>query len=209
MVHAALGDPVRLRIADALLTSDRHPGWLQEQLGLRSNLLAHHINTLVTAGVVMRSQSEADRRRTYLSLTEIGRAALRGASIPARKVLFVCTHNSARSQLAQALWSRHSAVPGGSAGTRPADRIHPKAVKVAAEHGLSLPGQPRLLTTDDLQDALVVSVCDNADDEIGGEHLHWSVPDPAASDRILDFRRTYDLIESRIANLAEQIKETS
>lgn len=206
-MHAALGDPARLWIADELLVSDRSPAWLAAELAMRSNLLAHHVKALVDAGVVRRLPSEADRRRTYLSLTEVGRAALGAPSLSAQKVLFVCTHNSARSQFAQALWRERSDVPASSAGTDPAARIHPKAVSVAAAHGVELAGQPSALTEDDLTEALVVSVCDNADESLGTDHLHWSVPDPAIAGRVADFRTAYDLIESRITTLAAYVQE--
>lgn len=208
-VHAALGDPVRLRIAEELAVSDRSPAWLAVELGVPSNLLAHHVNTLVDAAVVHRGRSEADGRRTYLSLTELGRAAVSPSAVTARRVLFVCTHNSARSQFAQALWRRCSDVPAASAGTDPASRIHPKAVSVARAHGVLLEGQPSQLTKGDLDDALVISVCDNADETLDRDHLHWSVPDPARADRVADFRRAYDLIESRVGRLASYMKEQS
>ena len=208
LVHAALGDPGRLWIADSLQVSDRSPAWLAAELDMSSNLLAHHVKALVSAGVVRRIRSEADGRRTYLSLTDVGRAALGGTAIPARRVLFVCTHNSARSQFARALWRKHSSVPAASAGTDPAPRIHPKAVTVAAAHGLALSSHPTVLTQDALSEALVISVCDNADEALEPEHLHWSVPDPARSGRVADFRAAFDLIESRIGALASYMQET-
>ena len=208
-VHAALGDPVRLRIAEELAVSDRSPAWLAAELGVGSNLLAHHVNTLVDAAVVRRSRSEADGRRTYVSLTQLGRATVGPRPLTARRVLFVCTHNSARSQFAQALWRGCSDVPAASAGTAPARRIHPKAVSVASSHGVRLRGRPSLLSDDDFDGALVISVCDNADQMLDHEHLHWSVPDPARDDRVADFRSAYDLIESRIGTLADLVKEPS
>ena len=54
------------------------------------------------------------------------------------RVLFVCTRNSARSQLAAAAWARRSGIPAASAGTEPADRVHPRAVRVARRHGLAI-----------------------------------------------------------------------
>ncbi|HRK48353.1 MAG TPA: helix-turn-helix domain-containing protein, partial [Nocardioides sp.] len=57
---AALGDPVRLAIVDRLAASDELPSDLAEELGIRSNLLAHHLNVLEEAGLVRRQRSEAD-----------------------------------------------------------------------------------------------------------------------------------------------------
>lgn len=200
---------MRLQIADELLMSDRSPAWLADKFGIRSNLLAHHVNLMVAAGLVTRHASEADGRRTYLSLTPIGRAALGGAQIPAHKILFVCTHNSARSQFAQALWRDRSDLPVASAGTEPAERIHPTAVAVAASHGVELTGAPAALRNEDLEGALVVSVCDNADESLAGEHLHWSVPDPARTGRRADFRAAYTEIEQRVSTLANYVKEST
>ena len=67
--HAALGDPLRLQIVDPLAWGDLTPGDLAAALGLTSNLLAHHLGVLEAAGLVSRRRSEADRRRSYVSLT--------------------------------------------------------------------------------------------------------------------------------------------
>ncbi|HXV93148.1 MAG TPA: helix-turn-helix domain-containing protein, partial [Pseudonocardia sp.] len=118
-VHRALGDPARLAIADALLLGEMAPSELQTLLEIPSNLLAHHLRTLERAGLVARHRSEGDRRRTYLRLVPDALDALRpNRSRAAVRVVFVCTENSARSQLAAALWNGESAVPATSAGTR-------------------------------------------------------------------------------------------
>lgn len=130
-VHAALGDPARLSIVDRLLLADASPpSELQGLLSMPSNLVAHHLRILEEAGgVVQRSRSEADRRRTYLQLVP---AALEAALPPvanwqAQRVVFVCSHNSARSPLAVAIWNRRSTLPAVSAGTHPATKVHPGA----------------------------------------------------------------------------------
>src|ERR1700756_5277700 len=124
-VHAALADPARLAITDALADGDASPSELAELLAMPSNLLAHHLRVLEATGLVTRHRSEGDRRRTYLRLVPGVVDALTGPpGRVARRVLFVCTANSARSHLAAALWRRASAVPAVSAGTRPAARIH-------------------------------------------------------------------------------------
>src|SRR5204862_2194340 len=83
------------------------------------------------------------------------------------RVVFVCTRNSARSQLAASLWNGASAVPATSAGTHPAPEVHPGAVAVARRRHLSLVPQPPRHVDDVLaaQD-LVVTVCDNAHEEL-------------------------------------------
>ena len=73
-IHAALGEPVRLRIVDDLATCDRSPGELCDRLGLSPSLLAHHIDVLEDAGLVLRAHSHSDRRRRYLRLSSTARA---------------------------------------------------------------------------------------------------------------------------------------
>ena len=110
-VHAALADPARLLITDTLAAGDASPSDLAAMLAMPSNLLAHHLHVLEQAGLLTRRRSEGDRRRSYLRLVP---GALDSLSHPtsrrARRVLFVCTANSARSHLAAALWRRASRV---------------------------------------------------------------------------------------------------
>ena len=108
----------------------------------------------------------------------------------AASLLFVCTGNSARSQLAAAIWNSHrgdGVPPARSAGTHPAERVDPGAVDVAVRRGLRLAERPVGLVPGDLDDALVVTVCDAAHEELAAgavtgslewSTLHWSVPDP-------------------------------
>jgi DNA-binding transcriptional ArsR family regulator len=127
-VHAALADTARLAITDTLLAGDASPSELAAMLMMPSNLLAHHLHVLQQAGVITRRRSEGDRRRTYLRLI-LGALDPLAAPPPrtARRVLFVCTANSARSHLAAALWRRASSVPAASAGTHPGPAIDPGA----------------------------------------------------------------------------------
>ncbi len=210
VLFAALGEPVRLAVAESLVCDDRSPASLAREFDLASNLIAHHVNVLVDAGVVTRKPSQADRRRVYLTLTDRGRAAVTGPPLAsAHKIVFVCTHNSARSQFAEVLWRSHSSLPVQSMGTHPAQRVHPKAVDVAGRRGLDLRrAQPHVLAGDDLDDALVVTVCDNADEELaplGVAHLHWSVPDPARDGRTAAFDRAFTTIAARVDQLAERL----
>src|SRR5918992_5921537 len=135
-IHAALGEPARLAIVEALRLSDQSPSSLRHWLGIDSNLMAHHLDVLEGVGLIQRRASSGDRRRKYVRLTN---HALENffptAPLFVKAVLFVCTHNSARSQLAAALWNCKSTVYAESAGTHPADQVHPLAVAVAARHG--------------------------------------------------------------------------
>jgi protein-tyrosine-phosphatase/DNA-binding HxlR family transcriptional regulator len=209
-VHAALSEPARLAVVDQLLVGDRSPSELADVLDLPSNLLAHHLKVLQEAGLVERSRSEADRRRTYLQLVPGALAALvPAAALTAPRVVFVCTHNSARSQLAAALWARRSRVPAGSAGTRPAARVHPKAIRVAHRHRLTLqdPGTAYLADVARPED-LLVAVCDNAYEELGAQavRLHWSVPDPVRAGTAAAFERAFTDIERRVDRLATAVR---
>jgi protein-tyrosine-phosphatase len=213
--HAALGEPARVAIVDRLALGDASPSELGRELRLASNLLAHHLKLLERASVVERSRSEGDHRRTYLRLRHEALAGLLPCGVlRALRVVFVCTHNSARSQLAAALWQRHSEVPATSAGTEPARRVHPLAVATARGHGLSL-GRARTAHVDAVlrPGDLVVAVCDNAHEHLSqlavqvvgqvvGEQpagrLHWSVPDPAPAG-------TSDAFDSAFRDLADRI----
>ncbi len=161
-VHAALGDPTRLAIVDELLACDRSPVELRRLTGTESNLLAHHLDVLAGVGLITRQRSSGDGRRRYVHLDQ---AALIAVMVTARvapqPVVFVCTHNSARSQLAAALWTAITAAPADSAGTQPARRVHPGALDAARRAGLDMSGAvPRDMAEVELIDRLVVTVCD-------------------------------------------------
>jgi protein-tyrosine-phosphatase/DNA-binding HxlR family transcriptional regulator len=211
-VHAALADPTRLAMVDQLVTGDRSPGELAASLGLATNLLAHHVRALELAGLVTRSRSEGDRRRTYLRLVPSALAAHGlAASLRAPRILFVCTHNSARSQLAAALWRRRSRVPAASAGTDPAARIDRRALAVARRHGLSMAGA----ATAHLADArgpsdLTVAVCDRAYEALASidGRLHWSVADPARAGTAHAFERAFRDLHARVERLAPLVESS-
>ena len=176
--HAALGDPTRLAIVDELASSDRAPLELQRLTQVPSNLLAHHLDVLEQVGLITRSRSSGDGRRRYAHLH---RDALDGL-LPGRRrspqrALFVCSHNSARSQLAAALWTQLTDQSAESAGTHPAQRVHRGAVAAARRAGLDLSeARPKLLEDVADRPALVVTVCDRAHEELD--------PDPTWLHRI-------------------------
>jgi protein-tyrosine-phosphatase/DNA-binding HxlR family transcriptional regulator len=207
-LHAVLSDPGRLAVVELLSLGDRAPSELSAELGMASNLVAHHVGVLVEHGLVSRRRSEGDRRRTYLHLTPDAAIVPSGWTMPRpRRVLFVCTANSARSHLAAALWHRTSRISAASAGTHPAGAVAPGALAAAARHHLPLrDAKPRLLSDVRRDGDLVVTVCDNAHEEIGDvADLHWSVPDPvpAASDEAFD--AALEEIARRVDDLAPRI----
>lgn len=206
--YAALADPVRLRIVDLLTLGDVAPIELQNELGISSSLLAHHLNLLEREGLLVRTRSEADRRRTYLHLSPGAFAGLiPSPELGARRVLFVCTGNSARSQLAAALWHDVSPVPVASAGTHPADTIEAGAIATADRHGLTLrAGTPRALSDVAEADDYVITVCDAAHEELGATgRLHWSIPDPVGDGSDAAFDAALEHIAGRIHDLAPRM----
>jgi ArsR family transcriptional regulator, arsenate/arsenite/antimonite-responsive transcriptional repressor / arsenate reductase (thioredoxin) len=209
-LHAALGEPARLAIVDRLVLGDASPGELSRVLGIPSNLLAHHAKQLEQAGVLERSRSEGDHRRTYLRLRPDALVGLAPEGmVRAPRVVFVCTHNSARSQLAAALWAQYSSVPVASAGTQPATHVHPLAVAVARSHGLGLARASTAHVDQVLQDAdLVVAVCDNAHEQLDGQldRLHWSVSDPARAATDEAFEQAFRDLADRVHRLAPAVQ---
>jgi arsenate reductase (thioredoxin) len=125
-------------------------------------------------------------------------------------VLFVCLHNAGRSQMSQALFERaaeghHRAL---SAGTTPADRVHPEVVEVMRELDIDLADrEPRLLTRElaEQADVVVTMGCGDACPYIPGKrYLDWDLADPAG--RPLDeVRATRDEIERRVNELAGEL----
>lgn len=203
--HAALGDPVRLAVVDELAASDRTPVELRQLFGLESNLLAHHLDVLDAAGLIQRTRSSGDGRRRYVHLLRPALAHLHvGTAAVAGPALFVCTLNSARSQLAAALWRELTGAEAASAGTHPAGAVHPGAVAAGERAGLDLTtATPK--TFDDVDvPALVVTVCDRAHEELSGHPgwLHWSVPDPVSVGTDAAFDATVSELTERIESIA-------
>ena len=126
-------------------------------------------------------------------------------------VLFLCTGNSARSQIAEAILQakRRGRFRVGSAGTKPAERVNPGAVDVLRDHGIDWTGH-RPKTIDEIQHEpwdLVITVCDNAKETcpVFPGHpafAHWGMPDPAEvvddETRARAFRETYQVLSRRI-----------
>lgn len=205
-LHRALGDPARVTIVDALAVSDRTPGELRALAGMDWNLLGFHLHTLEEAGLIERHASEGDRRRRYVRLRPGVLDALAPPAVAplVHRPLFVCTRNSARSQFAAALWRKTTGGRAASAGSSPADLVHPLAVEVAADYGLDLSrARPRGYEQVRFDPDAVVSVCDRASE--GGipfdrPWIHWSVPDPASGDRSR-FEAAFSDIAGRVARL--------
>ena len=125
-------------------------------------------------------------------------------------VLFVCVQNAGRSQMAEALFRaaverRHEAR---SAGSAPAERVHPEVVEVMRERGVDLPGRtPRGLDRADVEwaDLVVTMGCGDACPVLPGKrYVDWELDDPAG--RPMDeVRALRDEIERRIAGLVQEL----
>lgn len=222
-----IADETRWNILRSLRTSDRQVGELVTQTGLPQNLVSYHLGVLRQAGLVQQHRSDADGRATYYGVN-LGELAtlyrqvgvslviptwIAPTELPARTVVFLCRANSARSQIAEG-WLR--ALTGGrvavrSGGTQPT-QVHPMASQVMAEVGIDIGHQQAKAITalSDLSPDVIVTVCDIAREECSlwpevGEHLHWSIPDPAAvtgeAERLAAFRSVRDELRQRTEGL--------
>jgi protein-tyrosine-phosphatase len=97
-----------------------------------------------------------------------------------RRVLFLCSHNSARSQLAAALWKSHTGVSATSAGTHPAARVHRGAISAAKRAGLDITKAAPKILGPIPRATQVITVCDRVHEELKPEDSwwHWSIADP-------------------------------
>jgi ArsR family transcriptional regulator, arsenate/arsenite/antimonite-responsive transcriptional repressor / arsenate reductase (thioredoxin) len=211
-MHAALADPARLQIIDTLGTGDTSPSELAAMLAMPSNLLAHHLHVLEQAGLITRRRSDGDRRRIYLQLIPGALESLTPPAVrTARRVLFVCTANSARSHLAAALWRHTSNLPAASAGTHPGARIEPGAIAAARRHHLPMRRlRPRHISDVQQDGDLVITVCDLAHEELSRQAaVHWSVPDPVPVGDPASFDAALAELSNHVERLAPRLAATS
>jgi protein-tyrosine-phosphatase len=202
---------VRWAMIQELASSDYRVQEFVERLGLPQNLVSYHLRKLREGQVVVERRSSADEREVYyhLDLDHFqARYLAAGALIhpavtgtredipvqesssrhPTLRVLFLCTENSARSQMAEALLRHmsHGAVEAYSAGSQPAEQIHPLARRVMEHMGIDMrQAAPKHFRVFEGQvfDA-VITVCDRVVESCSTfpddpEHIHWSIPDPA------------------------------
>ena len=128
-----------------------------------------------------------------------------------RKVLFLCTGNSCRSQMAEAIVNARlgETWQACSAGTKPTGYVHPKALQALSEIGILHTGTSK--KADEFREMdfdVVVTVCDSAAEEcpvwLGkGKRVHHSFPDPAITDNLDDFRSIREEIEKTMIDLLQ------
>jgi protein-tyrosine-phosphatase/DNA-binding HxlR family transcriptional regulator len=204
-MFAALGDRLRLDIVDELALSDRTPGELIQKFEITSALLAHHLDVLENAQIVERIESSADRRKRFVRLAERNLPLLVSSKYPGN-IQFICRHNSARSQLAAAIWKKFVGTAASSSGTEPAKTVHPLTIQIAKRHNLDL-GQaiPRKYRPTSAHGRLEITVCDQSHDDLSMplSRSHWSLPDPTNIGTIAAFEQTYQELFKRIIPLAK------
>ena len=237
--------PVRWRLLTELAHSDYRVRELVTRTDQPQNLVSYHLRLLRDGGLVTATRSSFDGRDSYYhldldrcagALTESGAAlhpALRRhaaplfppvGSEPSRRVavLFVCTGNSARSPIAEALLRHHTAdqVAVTSAGSRPRQSLHPDAIRVLREtFGIDISGRrPQHLDT--LAGHTfdhVITLCDRAREACPEfprhpRRIHWSVPDPAKADGdhpdYSAFQRVASDIDTRVRHLLPVLAAT-
>ena len=218
--------PLRWALMTELASSDRRVRELVAAVDEPQNLVSYHLRLLRATGLVVARRSSFDGRDSYYHLdlarcaTAFGDAAtaLHPALAPTDRgwprgssVLFLCTGNSARSPMAEALLRhRIDGIQVTSAGSHPAPRLHPNTVRVLREdYGIDLePRQPQSLdAVADRRFDYVITLCDKIR-EVPRDHgsaatTHWSLPDPSAAantDRAtyLEFRRVATELDTRI-----------
>ena len=224
------GHPLRWRLLGELARSDRMVHELTSLVGEPQNLVSYHLGKLRDGRLVSARRSSADRRDTYygLDLARIGGllSAAGGALHPGLRlappprdetltapvrVLFLCTGNSARSQMAEAMAKARSGgtVEACSAGSHPRP-LHPNAVRVMREaYGLDLAGQTSKSLDVFAGQAFdwVISLCDKVREVCPErpEHpqtIHWSLANPATGE---PDDVTYPLFQQTAAALATRI----
>jgi protein-tyrosine-phosphatase len=221
---------LRWQLLSELARTDLRVGELCARAARPQSLVSYHLRQLRDGGLVSMRRSAADGRDTYyvLDLARCGSllaeagGALHPALAPARRerrpavadVLFLCTGNSSRSQIAEALCGQLSrgAVHALSAGSDPKP-VHPHAVGVMRDRGLDLAGcrSKHLSEFADRRFDYVISLCDRVREvcpEFPGEPetIHWSIPDPARDGTLPAFERTAAELTTRIGFLIDAIE---
>jgi protein-tyrosine-phosphatase len=239
--------PVRWRLLGELAHSDRRVGELCAQLGLAQNLVSYHLGRLRAERVVTSRRSSADGRDAYytidlarcgelladsgaalhpgLRLMPPGALASRARGRRRPSVLFLCTGNSARSQIAERLIEHLAGgeIQARSAGSHPKP-LHPNAVRVMRERGIGLEGRrsKHVSEFEGQRFDYVISLCDRVREvcpEFPGhpDLIHWSVPDPSRegegegdgegdAETLPAFERTTEKLATRIGFLLALIQ---
>jgi len=219
--------PLRWQLITELAGSDYRVRELAARTGQPQNVISYHLRMLRDGDLITRTRSSHDGRDSYYHLDlqhcaeqlaatgpslhpalQMTLCASAGRPEPDVSVLFVCTGNSARSAIAEALLRHHTAgrLHVASAGTRPRNRMHPNTTRVLRhQYGIDIAGQqPRHLNDVDSTDfSYVITLCDKAreicpDFADHPGHIHWSIPDPSPVDSYPAFECAATDIDTRI-----------
>jgi protein-tyrosine-phosphatase/DNA-binding HxlR family transcriptional regulator len=239
-ILALLSDPLRWQLISELGRSDRRVGELVRLVGKPQNVVSYHLAELRHGGIVSARRSSADGRDVYYradlfrcgdSLGEAGHALHPGLTLAPTppnavepphtrpRLLFLCTGNSARSQIAEALVEHRSGgtVEARSAGSHPKP-LHPNAVRVMAERDIDIYGRPTKPLTRFASTRFdrVITLCDKVREicpEFPGAPIvaHWSIADPSAAGggdeaTYPAFQHVANEIEARVALLLADLK---
>lgn len=238
-----LAHELRWQIINALAHGDLRVGEMIAFLSQPANLVSYHLRLLRQHDLVDARRSDADGRDIYyrLNLSRLQSEYLRAGeqlhpalhvdlscmqpaeitdpNVP--RILFVCTHNSARSQMAEALLRQRlgDAVSVSSAGSHPS-QVHPMAIQVMAERCIDISHQRSKGFEAFVGQSFdtVITVCDRAREVCPvfpdhPDHVHWSLPDPSAvsgsdAERLQAFEATADQLSERIGFFVSQLGES-
>jgi protein-tyrosine-phosphatase len=235
-----LANDLRWGLLKALTTGDHQVNELVTQLQQPMNLVSYHLKKMRDDALVTTRRSEADGRDVYYSLDlnhlrqmylEAGMALhpAMGVNLPSldvsqlepKRILFVCTHNSARSQMAEGLLRHLSQgyLDVLSAGSHPTT-VHPDAIRTMDGFGIDISHQHSRPLSDFAGQAFdyVITVCDKAREVCptfpgSGAPMHWGFPDPVViqddDERAAVFERTARQLKSRIDYFLSTLPTTS
>lgn len=234
-----LANDLRWGVIKALTSGDYQVNELVALLNQPMNVLSYHLKKMREDDLVMARRSDADGRDIYYSLNllrlrdlflDAGKAlhpAITYAHEPTafilapQRILFVCTHNSARSQMAQGIVRHFSqgAIQAFSAGNQPT-QVHPHAIASLRALGIDI-SQQQVHHLDDYAQAsfdYIITVCDKAREVCptftgGGTHLHWGLPDPLQIEderlRQEAFSQTAQALMTRIRHFLSLLSHTT
>lgn len=225
-----LSHRLRWAIVQQLASGDVRVNEIVSHLGEPMNVVSYHLKKMRDSGLIVGRRSEADARDVYYQL-DLARMKALFAEASALlhpvfssepqpplqsdlRVLFVCSFNSARSQIAEA-WLRHLSdgkIEVASAGINPGT-VHPEAVRAMKEHGIDISSQ-RAKSVEKFAHQpfdLVITVCDIAREEVPSfervkRFLHWGLPNPLKappSEQKEIYDRTTAALRSRVDNLIQ------
>lgn len=223
-----LAHDLRWQIIQSLMHGDQRVNELVEIIGEPANAISYHLKQLREASIVSNRRSDADGRDIYYTINldvlheayhEIG-ASLHPAlsendmivpTAEAKRVLFLCTHNSARSQIAEGMLRAHGGehVIVHSAGSHPTT-IHSDAIKAMDSFGIDIRKQRSEHISDFLDEEFdyVITLCDYSREvcpvfEGDGEQLHWGFADPS---RIKDDAQRFEMFKDIARQLQSRVQ---